>query len=221
MNATDRIKRLFKLRFAVIYPFGAFVVIFSHASDKSLRAGIGFIIAGLLVRAWANGYAIKLDKLTTSGPYALVRHPLYLGTMIIIVGFAIMLNTYHVGVLFIAMMAIMYYRTIKKEEAMLEAAFNDTYLDYKKNVPAVIPTVLPYRKGEKWPFSFRRLIQSQEYKPLIWVPILVIGFHLKSEFMVERETIDTKIISLLIIAFLLGLTDIAGELIKWKFKKNQ
>src|SRR5476651_2539578 len=93
MNFTHRLQRSFKPRFAVIYPFGFFVMFFCFLNEASLRAGIGYIIAGVLLRLWSNGYAIKNDKLTTSGPYAFVRNPLYLGTFLIAIGFVIVLKS--------------------------------------------------------------------------------------------------------------------------------
>ena len=216
MNIKERLKRWSKLRFAILYPFGVFVVLFSHSDDRSIMASVWFIVAGLLLRLWANGYAIKMDKLTTSGPYALVRHPLYVGTMLIVIGFIIMLRIYYIGALFLIVMLLVYRRTVKKEESMLEAKFKEDYLGYKEKVRAFLPSFSAYREGEKWKFSFRRLIQSQEYKPFLWVIILMIAFHLKEEIMVERETIDAKICMLFIIAFILGMCDVVGEFIRHK-----
>lgn len=214
MNIQDRLKRCFKLRFAILYPFGVFVILFASSDDKSIMKGVWFIAAGLLIRIWANGYAIKLDKLTTSGPYAFVRHPLYLGTILLAAGFIIMLKIYYIGALLFLIMAVIYYRTIKKEEGMLEEKFKQAYFNYKKKVPLILPAVLPYREGEKWPFSFKRLIKSQEYKLVIWMIVLMIIFHLKGELLIEHETPDAKILGLLVIAFILGILDLIGEFVK-------
>ncbi|MDD5006106.1 MAG: isoprenylcysteine carboxylmethyltransferase family protein [Candidatus Omnitrophica bacterium] len=221
MNIKDRMRRILKLRFAILYPFGLFIVLFATPDDESIRFGIWFILTGLFIRVWANGYAIKMEKLTTSGPYAFVRHPLYLGTMFVIAGFIIMLKIYLVGVMFIILMAIIYRRTIKKEEDMLEKKFGELYINYKRKIAAMIPAFLPYQEGEKWPFSFRRLIHSQEYKLFIWVIVMVIAFHLKSEFLAEREIIDAKILTLIIVAFLLGSVDLLGEFIKFRIRRKK
>ncbi|HDZ76707.1 MAG TPA: isoprenylcysteine carboxylmethyltransferase family protein [Candidatus Omnitrophica bacterium] len=218
MNITDRFRRWFKLRFAILYPFGVFTVLFCNSDDKSIIAGIGFIIVGLFIRLWANGYAIKMEKLTVSGPYAFVRHPLYLGTMFLVIGFVIMLKFYYIGICFIILMSIVYYRTIRNEEMWLEDIFKQRYRDYKRNVSAILPRIIPYRGGEKWPFSFSRLMQSKEYKVFLWMIILAITFHLKDEFLIEHETFDTKIVVLIIAAFILGIVDLAGEVIKWRKK---
>jgi len=96
LNIKERFKRWSKLRFAIIYPLGVFVVLFSNSDDRSIMTSIWFIVVGLLLRLWANGYAIKMDKLTTSGPYSFIRHPLYLGTMFLAIGFVIMLKIYYI-----------------------------------------------------------------------------------------------------------------------------
>src|ERR1700722_6254923 len=130
-NINHRIQRSFKPRFAVIYPFGLFVLFFCSLPHISLRAGLGWIIAGNLIRLWSNGYAIKNDKLTTSGPYAFVRNPLYLGTFLIAIGFVVVLKSepplleWVAGGLFLLGLSFMYYRTIKAEQGMLLAKFKD------------------------------------------------------------------------------------------------
>ncbi len=222
MNIQNRLKRWFKFRFAILYPLGVSAVLFAIPDDNSIRRGIGFIIVGLLIRIWANGYAIKLEKLTTSGPYAFVRHPLYLGTMLLVIGFNIILRiNYLVAILLIVLIASIYYQTIRKEEKMLSEKFREVCINYKRKVPAILPTIFPYREGEKWPFSFKRLIKSQEYKTFLWIIVLTIVFHLKDEFIAEHETMDTKIWQLIFVAFILGMLDLLGKFIKHKRKSNR
>jgi hypothetical protein len=183
-------------------------------------AGIWFIICGLLIRMWANGYAIKMEKLTTSGPYAFVRHPLYLGTMLLVIGFIIMLKIYYLGILLFFTVVIVYSKTIKKEEEMLKDKFKDLFINYKKRVPAIVPTIFPYAEGEKWAFSLGRLIRSQEYKLFIWIIVITIVFHLKDEIFFEHKKIDSSVWRLIIVAIILIFTDLFGEFIKWRMKKK-
>src|SRR5471030_2759735 len=129
MTIKHRLQRSFKPRFAVIYPFGFFVLFFCFIDQASIKAGIGFIIAGALIRLWSNGYAIKNDKLTTSGPYAFVRNPLYLGTFLIAIGFVIVLKSspsyleWIAGGIFLLALSFMYYQTIHAEQGMLFEKF--------------------------------------------------------------------------------------------------
>ncbi|MBF0478048.1 MAG: isoprenylcysteine carboxylmethyltransferase family protein [Candidatus Omnitrophica bacterium] len=214
MAFTDRLKRCFKLRFAIVYPFAIYAVFFTHPDAQSISQGIGFVVLGLLTRLWSNGYAIKLEKLTTSGPYAHIRHPLYFGTSLVLIGFIIMLKMYLVGILFFIVVVSVYFRTIKQEEQMLEDKFKDDYLDYKKKVPAFYPAVLAYSKGEKWPFSFERLMRSKEYKSAIWVIIFIIFIYLKTILLVQKLPMNNRLWALAAIAVLLAATDITGEIIK-------
>src|ERR1035437_1787814 len=144
MDISQRLQRSLKPRFAVIYPFGFFVMFFCSLNEASLRAGIGYIIAGALIRLWSNGYAIKNDKLTISGPYAFVRNPLYLGTFLIAIGFVIVLRSEPLlleriaGGIFLLALSYMYYRTIKGEEGMLLARYKNTYQAYCKQVPSMV-----------------------------------------------------------------------------------
>jgi len=220
MKIRELFRRWFKLRFFITYPFGLFVLFFCAPSDFSFYIGICFIALGLSLRVWANGYVIKTNKLTTSGPYAFLRHPLYLGTMLLALGFSIMLNTYYAGAIFIIVMAMVYYRTIKNEERALIERYKDAYLDYKRNVPVIIPGFFPYKKGEKWGFSFSRVIENHEYKLFIWVINIAIIFRLKQYLLIEHKPMDTKIWLLIVLFFILGSIDIAGEILKWKEKRN-
>lgn len=214
MAIRQRFERWMKFRFAIIYPFGIFVLLTAHATDRSIQASLWLIVAGILIRLWANGYAIKMDKLTTSGPYAFVRNPLYFGTILIAVGLVGMFQSYLAGACFLAILIGSYYSTIKKEEAMLEEKFKASYLDYKKHVRAMIPSIFPYRGGEKWPFSFKRLMRSKEYKTCFWIIIVVIIFHLKSEFLVKREKINSRNAWLIVLALVLAVSDLVFEFVK-------
>ncbi len=219
MHIKDRIKRSFKLRFAILYPFALLPLLFSHPSDKLFFVSSIFIILGLSIRVWANGYAIKMGKLTTSGPYAYVRNPLYLGTMLIVIGFSLMLDITILSILFILVAFFVYVNTIRKEEEMLEAKFKDSYTSYRNKVPALIFTIFPYRPGEKWPFSPRRLLESKEHKPVIWVIIFLIALYIKNQVTLKGEGLDLKLVGLILAAIFLGLIDIIGEIIKWKRKR--
>ena len=212
-----RFSRWFKLRFAIFYPLGIWVVFSAISTDRSIMRSIWFILLGLLIRGWSNGYAIKMEKLTTSGPYAYVRNPLYLGSFLIMIGFLVMLNIPLILILFciIIVICFVYGKVVKNEERMLLDKFGQDYLDYQKHVHAFIPTPFRYKGGgEKWGWSLTRYFKSQEYKLFLWMIILVIAFHLKDEFIIEGESVDGKIIFLLTMAFLLGLTDAIGELFR-------
>jgi hypothetical protein len=182
-------------------------------------AGIWLIVLGLAIRLWSNGYAIKTVALTTSGPYSIGRNPLYLGTILITIGFMIMLNTSYAGLVFVLVMLAVYYRTIKSEERALTMKFGQPYLDYKGKVPMIIPTIFRYKAGEKWPFSFKRIIENKEYKLFIWVINIAIIFRLKGYFLIDHESMDMKKMLLIGLFIFLAAIDIGGEIVKWRKKR--
>lgn len=208
-----RLKRWFKTRFAVLYPLGWWVLFTQYSSDASLAYSLWLIFAGMGVRVWANGYAIKMDRLTTCGPYGHLRHPLYLGSFLILLGFMLMLRIHWIILCLITLVIIglIYPLTIRHEEEMLKSKFGKVYVNYKAKTPAFIPRLKSYQGGERWPWSLQRYINSQEYKIFIWMVVLIIVFYLKGEFLVEHEALESKHLLLIIIAFLLGLVDLSAE----------
>ena len=74
-------------------PLGfAFAILYfwlARPAWRSLALGSVLIVLGLLLRAWASGNVRKDEALATSGPYAYTRNPLYLGSLLIGIGFAV------------------------------------------------------------------------------------------------------------------------------------
>jgi protein-S-isoprenylcysteine O-methyltransferase Ste14 len=228
MDIQHRFNRWFKPRFAVVYPFAIAMFVFATCDEHTIRNGIGYVIAGIMVRLWSNGYAIKNDKLTTSGPYAFVRNPLYLGSFLIAVGFALVLKIDALGpydmvfdIVFILAMAYMYYQTIQKEQELLLGKFGEAFRKYLNRVPAMIPTLNPYAEGEKWPFSLKRLIDSKEHKIFFWMIIILILIHLKSRLLVEHKPATEKTWILVSIVAVLILLDILYEFNKKKIHQKR
>ncbi|MCH7922351.1 MAG: isoprenylcysteine carboxylmethyltransferase family protein [Nitrospinae bacterium] len=99
----------------------------------------GLILVGLTMmgRGWRKIYRAR-GELVTDGIYGTVRHPQYVGLLVLVVGFLIQWPTI-ATVLMAPGLFVMYYRLARREEAELEAAFGDEYRRYKKLVPAFLP----------------------------------------------------------------------------------
>lgn len=208
-----RLRRWFKARFAVLYPLGFWVLLTGYSTDDSMMYSLGFIFAGIGLRAWANGYAIKMDRLTTCGPYAYLRHPLYAGSFCILTGFMLLLKI-HWLFLFLVLTVIaggIYRSTIRQEELMLAEKFGVPYSVYRRHVPAFWPRLTAFQGAERWPWSFTRYLKSQEYKILIWMVVLIIVFYLKEEFLIEHESVEVKHTLMAVTAVMLGLLDLSAE----------
>ncbi|HOD40221.1 MAG TPA: isoprenylcysteine carboxylmethyltransferase family protein [Candidatus Wallbacteria bacterium] len=104
-------------------------------------AGAAVAVLGELIRVWASCYIIKLDKLTTDGPYRATRNPLYLGSFILMTGLIIVSMNPPVALLCYALFAVIYPFTIKAESMELEKKFGDYYLDYCSGTPVFFPSL--------------------------------------------------------------------------------
>lgn len=97
---------------------------------------LGFL---LLAASWDVLYkAQRAGTLAATGPYARVRHPQYLGFIVIMTGFLLQWPTLVTLLLFPLLLA-MYVRLARREEQDALAAFGDSYLRYMKDVPAFVP----------------------------------------------------------------------------------
>ena len=91
MRNPVRLKNL-RLRFLPAYAIGGCALWLSRPSAPGLALGLLFVLGGAALRGWAAGHLIKTDAFCVAGPYAHLRHPLYCGTLLIGVGFALMLS---------------------------------------------------------------------------------------------------------------------------------
>lgn len=130
---------------------------------QSLAIGLPVALAGVCLRAWAAGHLAKNERLATSGPYAHVRNPLYLGTLIVAAGLVIASRRLVVAAVFVAVFALVYLPVIELEEQHLRKLFPH-YAGYAERVPMVWPRLRARAQGER--FSGRLYLRNQEYNAL-------------------------------------------------------
>jgi protein-S-isoprenylcysteine O-methyltransferase Ste14 len=91
---------------------------------------------------WSAIIAAKVDhELVRSGPYRLVRHPIYSGMLGMFLGTAIVSGRIH-ALLALAIISVAYYRKIRIEEERLRSIFGAAYDDYRQTSWALIPGLL-------------------------------------------------------------------------------
>ena len=121
----------------------------AEPSPRSLAIGAPLVALGLLVRTWAVGHLVKTERFTVTGPYAYVRHPLYLGTLAIGIGTAAMLGGWPgwLGVAVVATWFAASYlpRKERVETERLMARHGDVYARYRREVPALVPRLRAWR----------------------------------------------------------------------------
>lgn len=143
---------------------GAFLWL-SAPTLQSIAVGGAVGLIGIAVRAWAAGHLAKNEKLATSGPYAYVRNPLYVGTLITGIGFGIAGANWAIGALLIAFF-ILYYLPVVEEEERHLAKILEGYDEYRRKTPKLWPRLTPAYTGGP---AFRRdlYLRNQEYQALI------------------------------------------------------
>lgn len=128
-------------------------------TGRSLAIGAAVASAGEAVRIWAAGHLEKGREVTTSGPYAFTRHPLYAGSTILGVGFAIAANSIPVAILVVLYLGVTITAAIRSEEAHLTDKFGAHYPAYREGTA---------RPGSR-PFSVERALRNREYRALAGV----------------------------------------------------
>ncbi len=102
----------------------------------SLGLGAGVGLAGACLRGWAAGHLEKGVEVTTSGPYRWTRHPLYAGSTLLGLGFAVAARHPVAAVLIVLYLAVSLSLAARFEEARLRAEFGDVYDRYVEGAAA-------------------------------------------------------------------------------------
>jgi protein-S-isoprenylcysteine O-methyltransferase Ste14 len=135
-----------------------------------LAVGSILIVPGLLIRALASGYVRKNEALATSGPYAYTRNPLYLGSLLMGVGFSVAARSWWVGVVLVLMFFAIYLPVIRDEETFLRQKFPE-FEEYARRVPRMIPRTM-VGGGSSGGFSWGLYLQHREYNALLGCVLL-------------------------------------------------
>ncbi len=138
---------------------------------------LALVIPGLWLRGYAAGYVKKNQELTTTGPYAHVRNPLYLGSILMAAGFAVALESWVVGVALGVMFVAIYVPVIASEERFLRATFAG-FDDYCSRVPRLIPRLTAARTpGDdgQGRFFLPLYLKHREYNSLLGAALLYLA----------------------------------------------
>jgi len=144
---------------------------------KAIAWSLALVLPGLWLRGYAAGYVKKNQELTTTGPYAHLRNPLYLGSILIAAGFAVALLSWPVAIALTVMFVAIYVPVIASEERFLRATF-PTFEAYCRRVPRLIPRLTPARsenQGDPGRFKFALYRKHREYNALLGAMLLYLS----------------------------------------------
>ena len=161
-NETDFTTRLggwlFRHRTSLPLPFAAAIVLLrvglAPSSTGLLAAGILATVFGELLRLWGVHHigAIsrtrtdRLGPLVDTGPFAMLRNPLYVGNIALWVGFALTTRLVWLAPVIVILLGFEYHAIVRWEEHLLESRLGDAYRTYAARVPRWLPTL---NRGER------------------------------------------------------------------------
>ena len=135
----DRIRFNEILRQAIGLLLVAVCAYFARPDTGTVSIGLALAVLGQVFRIYAAGYIFKNKQLASTGPYALVRHPLYLGNFIILIGFTIASANLYVAAGVVVFFLVWYPAAIAYEDSKLENIFGEQWREWSKNIRAIIP----------------------------------------------------------------------------------
>ncbi|MYC74648.1 isoprenylcysteine carboxylmethyltransferase family protein [Candidatus Poribacteria bacterium] len=172
----------FKIRSFTPIPFILALLYFAEPVWYTVVMGVLFIAVGELLRIWAVGYAGASTRartlgaardLVTTGPYAYVRNPLYLGNFLLSLGVCLVANVYWLVAVLVIGYFLQYLPIIAVEEAYLLESCGPVYQAYRERVPRFFPQFRSYPEPSPHDFSWTRAIKSE--KRTLTAIICVIG----------------------------------------------
>ena len=130
--------------------------------DPLTVLGVLLVGGGLALRSWAAGILHKNAELTTTGPYGLIRNPLYVGSFLMMFGFCTLIGD-PVNFLFIlGPVLLIYVVKVRQEERLLATRFPQEWARYAKSTPRFFPRLRRVGRSAEWQFS--QWIHHREYQ---------------------------------------------------------
>lgn len=157
----------------------AVVLVLARPTSRLLAVGTVVIVLGLAVRAWAAGHLRKDQPLTVSGPYAHLRHPLYFGSALILVGFAMACGQLWLAALIAAYFILFFIPVMQREERERRALSPAGYAEYAAKVPAFLPRLRPARPTAAADatarFTLQLYLHNREWRAPLGCLVILLG----------------------------------------------
>lgn len=159
------------IRVPLGFAFAVLYIWLAKPSLSTLLCGTALIVPGLFLRALASGHVRKNEQLAISGPYAYVRNPLYLGSLILAAGFALAARSWWIAGALVAFFAVIYVPVIRAEETFLRERFPE-FEEYARHVPSLLPRLTPFQRAGGG-FSWELYWKHREYQALLGAAVVL------------------------------------------------
>ncbi|MDZ4851896.1 MAG: isoprenylcysteine carboxylmethyltransferase family protein [Pirellulaceae bacterium] len=144
---------------------------------RQLGSAVGTCVVsvGIAIRSWSAGMLKKSEVLATSGPYALVRNPLYVGSFLMMFGFCLLLKDWLALAFVIGPMALLYWYQVMSEEKYMAKIFSESWPSYRATTGRFFPKNL--RREVLVPWSLSRWIKNEEYQAFFSALLALVVLH--------------------------------------------
>ena len=175
---------LFRHRTALPLPIAAVIlglrVGLAPPSALLITAGVAVTGGGELIRLWGVRHigaisrtrSHRLGPLVATGPFALIRNPLYVGNILIWVGFALSARLVWLAPLIVLLLGAEYHAIVRWEESLLASRLGAAYRDYAARVPRWLPTFNRRDRGGRRDQDFSATSASAAVQSFSWTDTL-------------------------------------------------
>lgn len=150
--------------FAIL--FVPLVALLGHTNLTLFVIGTVLVVIGEAVRLWASGHVKKNRILATDGPYGLVRHPLYVGNILVLLGFCVASSLWWSYVLMVFLLWFYYPPAIAYEDNKLHGIFGEQWENWSRDIHALIPSFKSKSAASSSEWSFKQSLM-QNGEPII------------------------------------------------------
>jgi protein-S-isoprenylcysteine O-methyltransferase Ste14 len=153
-------------------PIILIALVLAETTLLSFFIGLAIALSGEMIRLWAVRYAgsatrttgrVGADELVTTGPYAYMRNPLYVGNFLLSFGILIIAWPWMPWfmLIYLLLFYFQYSAIISLEEDFLKKKFGAHYADYLEHVPSFIPRLSAWGKGNRVPTALKKALRTE------------------------------------------------------------
>lgn len=142
-------------------------------TDPAALAGLGLVLAGVALRSWAAGVLCKETMLTDTGPYSVVRNPLYIGSFLMMFGFCKLVGDARNALFIVGPMLWLYLLKIRVEERELAERFRGQWEAYVAATPRFFPRRYSSDLWRDW--SLAQWLGGREYRAVAGTLIALVA----------------------------------------------
>ena len=150
------------------------ILAFSRPTAEWFLLGLLVAAFGEGIRIWSAGTIHKTEELTTGGPYAWVRHPLYVGSFFLALGDCIMAGRWEAYLVGMPIFLAVHLAAVTTEERALINIYGERYHEFSRRVGRFVPKSLP--RGGEGRFEWAQVWRNKEQVNLFCALILIAGF---------------------------------------------